>query len=270
MTWDDLRNVKRIVLFALLTISIIGTLPALHAQDESDEPLPVPTPMERVHRQDEIPQLMALIEERYGVAFAYPDEWIPGTPAEVIQFVDFMHDIHEALDIAAVYLHYYDDAPDDISPPEYFRLHFDQAHIQIDRVSQIEGRFVGNTLPIVEDGELLGFTIQLTYAGVNGPFIFVHELGHVVDGLLGDLPQNQFVEALGGEFSEVAWIPGEGYIGNEAMFPRAVAGPNEDFADTFSNMLLGRLDVVPVRFDFMQMYLPDWLEAIRELPTSDD
>ena len=258
------------LLFLFLDALFFVTSDVIHAQDDApDELLPVPTPIPRVHRQDSITQMMTLIEETYGVGFAYPDEWIPGTPAEVIQYVDFMHDVMEALDIAAVYLHYYDGAPDDMSPPEYFRQHFDRANIQIDRVSQIDGRFVGNTLPIIEDGELLGFTIQLTFAGVGGPFILIHELGHVVDGLLDDMPQNQFVDALGGEFSEVAWIPGDGYEGNEELFPRAVAGPNEDFADTFSNMMLGRLSVVPVRYNFMLENLPAWLESIRELPESD-
>jgi hypothetical protein len=99
---------------------------------------------------------------------------------------------------------------------------------------------------------------------VGGPFVLIHELGHVVDGLLDDLPHSQFVDELGGQFSEFSWLPGEGYAGNEAMFPRAVGGPNEDFADTFSNMLLGRLSVVPVRYDFMQEHLPEWLAAIRD------
>jgi hypothetical protein len=263
--------VKRAIHLAILCFFISAALPSLYAQDDSaEEPLPIPTPIPRVHRQDSIAEMMTRIEETYGIGFAYPDEWIPGTPAEVIQYVDFMHDVLEALNIAAVYLHYYDNAPEDVSPSEYFRQHFDRANIQIDRVSQVEGGFIGNTLPIIEDGELLGFTMQLTYAGVNGPFILIHELGHVVDALLSDVPQNQFVDALGGAFNDIAWIPGEGYTGNEELFPRAVAGPNEEFADTFSNMLLGRLTVVPVRYDFMLEHFPDWLEAIRELPQSDE
>lgn len=240
---------------------LLMSFPALAQEDEG-----IPTPLPREHRQAEIDKVMALIEETYGIGFAYPSEWIASNANEVIWFTDGLHEIYQALNIASYYLYLYGDAPEGTTPIEFFRQHFDHAHIIIDRATTIEGGFWGNTLPMYENSEVIGYTIQLTYQGMSGSFVLIHELGHVLDNLLLETPQKQFVEALGGEWSTESWIPGEGYLGNELFFPRALGGPNEDFADTFANMLLGYLteDNIPVRYNFMLKNLPLWLTDLRE------
>jgi hypothetical protein len=213
--------------------------------------------------------MLTLIEARYGIGFAFPEEWIAGTANEIQWFTDDLHGILTALDTAAAYLYLYGNPPEDTTPIEFFRQHFDRAKIKLDRASQIQGGFTGNTLPIIENGEVFYYLIQIHPAEMTRQFVLIHELGHVLDGLLEDQPHTDFVAELGGEWTPTAWIPGEGYIGNEELFPRAVAGPNEDFADTFANMLLGRLSetVVPVRYEFMREYLPQWLAALnKEMP----
>ncbi|MCL4880197.1 MAG: hypothetical protein KJ064_26300 [Anaerolineae bacterium] len=253
---------------AILLFLICIFLP-VYAQDDENAPA-LPTPLPRVYTQEEINNLMDLIQENYGIGFAYPAEWIASDANEVIWFTDGLHEILHALDTAAYYLYIYGSATDEVTPAEFFRQHFDRARIILDRATYIDGGFWGNTLPMYENSQVVGYMIQLTFQGMGGPFVIVHELGHVLDSLLSDVPHTQFVEELGGEWTTQNWIPGAGYSGNERFFPRGLGGPNEDFADTFANMLLGYLseENIPVRFDFMQSYLPTWLESIREMPVS--
>jgi hypothetical protein len=252
---------RKILTLLLLVLTFIHNLPVF-----ADDPPPIPTPLPRVYSQQGINDVLALIEARYGIGFAFPEEWLAGTASEVQWFTDDLHGILAALDTAAAYLYLYGDAPPNSTPGEFFRQQFDRAKIKLDRASQIEGGFTGNTLPVIEDGEPLYYLIQIHPAEMTRQLVLIHELGHVLDGLLKDQPHNDFVAELGGEWAATAWIPGEGYIGNEELFPRAVAGPNEDFADTFANMLLGRLSesVVPVRYEFMREYLPLWLTLLGE------
>lgn len=223
---------------------------------------PSATPQERIYTQTEINRLLVEIEDIYGVGFALPAEWNATTAAEVMIFTDGLHEMLAAFDTTARYLYVWSEIDDpDITPLELFRTVFDPADLEIDRATFIPGNFVGNTLPRYENGVVIGYTLQLTPAGMNS-FIIAHELGHVVDGLLEDIPQLAFIAALGGEWGVDAWIPGEGYIGNEILFPRAVAGPNEDFADTFGQMMTGNLEAVPVRYDFMREQIPLWVEML--------
>lgn len=251
--------------FFILLMCLLLVNPTF-AQDETAPPI-VPTPVPREYKQTEINAMMSLIQETYGIGFAYPAEWIANDANEVIWLTDSLHEIYQALNIASAYLVFYGDVPEDIAPSEFFRQHFDQANILIDRATTIDGGFWGNTLPMYENSQVIGYTIQLTYQGMSGPFVLIHELGHVLDNLLLEAPHLAFAETLGGEWTTENWIPGEGYSGNEGFFPRGLGGPNEDFADTFANMLLGYLtiDNIPVRFEFMQENLPVWLAALREL-----
>ncbi len=257
--------IRQLTIFLLL----LGAFSPVHAQDDRDNPL-IPTPLPRVYKQEEIHKLMTLIEETYGIGFAYPAEWIASDANEIIWLTDGLHEIFNALNIASYYLYLYGDAPEDITPPTFFRQHYDSAHLVLDRATRIEGGFWGNTLPLYENSQVVGYMIQLTFQGMDGPFVLIHELGHVLDGLLLDDPHTQFVEELGGEWTTQNWIPGEGYSGNELLFPRALGGPNEDFADTFAAMLLGYLteENVAVRYEFMHEHLPKWLAAIREQEAS--
>jgi hypothetical protein len=242
----------------LLALSVAFLiLPSAAAQKPTDEP--------RVYSQAEINRLQTEISETYGIGFV-AGEWIASTASEVMWFTDAMYNIQEALDTVSYYLHLYGEAPDDVTPVAFFRQHFDAADLVIDRVTRIDGGFWGNTLPIYEDGEVVQYVIQLAPQGMSSPFVVVHELGHVLDGLLDDQPQQDFIAELGGEWTPDAWIPGEGYLGNEGLFPRGVAGPNEDFADTFAGMMMGYLspELVPVRYEFMREYLPEWLEDLIE------
>lgn len=230
--------------------------------DDPTTPASIPTPQPRTYSQAEIDALWEQIETTYGITYAVEAEWNATNANEVIWYTDDLHTILEALQVASFYMWRFADAPEDVTPAEFFRQIFDRAGLQIDRVLGIEGGFVGNTLPVYENSEVDFYVIQLAPGAMSNYFVFVHELGHVIDGLLADTPQLAFIEALGGEWATDFWIPGEGYMGNEAMFPRAVAGPNEDFADTFANFLLGRLESVPVRDHFMRQNFPLWMEAI--------
>jgi len=253
----------------LITLMLLIASSLLQPVSYALTPTPsIPTPLPRVYSQAEIHHLRTLIEERYGIGFSYPTEWNAANASEVMWFTDGLHQILEALDIATYYLYIYGEPDEDVTPIEYFRQHFDRAHIEIDRTRAITGNFAGNTLPRYANSQVIGYTIQLTGLGMDNPYTLVHELGHVLDGLLEDAPHLAFVAELGGEWTTDRWIPGEGYTGNEAMFPRAVGGPNEDFADTFGQMLVGNLspEVVAVRYDFMREYLPIWLTAIQALP----
>ncbi len=225
-------------------------------------------PREREYSQAGIDALMQTLTADYGIGFAFPVEWIANDAREVMWFTDGLHHVLGALTLATYYLHAYDGAPEDVTPAAYFRQHFDRANIHLDRVLGLENGFYGNTMPVVEDGQIVAYNIQLAPGGLSGQYVMIHEIGHVLDALLNDQPQIDFVAALGGEMTPTAWRPGVGYRGNETLFPRAVAGANEDFADTFAAMLMGRLspEHVGVRYDFMADYLPRWLADIRALP----
>ncbi|MFP4321863.1 MAG: hypothetical protein ACLFTK_05360 [Anaerolineales bacterium] len=250
----------------LCCVLIVGPVLAQAPPPAPDDYL-VP-PRERDYSQAGIDALMNTITEQYGIGFAFPVEWIANDAREVMWFTDGLHHVLGALYLAAYYLHAYDGAPEDISPAEHFRQHFDRANILLDRVLGIENGFDGNTMPVVEDSQIVSYNIQLAPGGLSGQYVMIHELAHVLDALLNDTPQADFVTVLGGEMTPIAWRPGAGYVGNEILFPRAVAGANEDFADTFAAMLMGRLspENVAVRYDFMRAYLPIWLAAIRGLP----
>lgn len=229
---------------------------------------PHPVASQDTPTQERIYELMAEIEDTYGVGFAYPSEWQAASAAEVIQFNEYLTVILDSLAQISHTLAWLGKSPDDplrMTPVDYFRLHFDAAPIVIDRTIQLGG-FAGKTNPTYQDGQVVGFSIQLTGEGMRQPFTLAHELGHVVDSRLADLPQQQHVEVLGGAWGAIAWIPGKGYTGNEWMFPRAVGGPNEDFADTFGQMMMGRLgllDSTASRWLFMVVHTRDWLLALR-------
>jgi|GEM_PF-5735875 len=229
------------------------------AQTETPEP---------TYTQDEIFRLMDEITETYGIGFVIREEWYGSSGGDIINFVDFLQNMLVAFEIMSDVLYESGNPPDDSTPQDYFRLIFDRANIEIDRTAAIQGGFYGNTLPQIENSLVVGYMVQFTPVGFNSQFIIIHEFAHIIDGILDDAPQNAFIDELGGEWTEVAWIPGEDYNGNEEMFPRAVAGPNEDFADTFANMILGRLteELTPARLEFMTDYIPQWLELLETLP----
>jgi hypothetical protein len=214
--------------------------------------------------QQQVNDLLAEIESTYGLGFAFPTEWQATTAGEVIQFSEYLTVISDSLAQTAYWLWRLNGSPAYMTPAQHFRLHFDRARIALDRTTQL-GAYAGKTNPRYENGRVVGYLVQLTDEGMRQPFTLAHELGHVVDSLLSDLPHTQHVEFLGGVWGATAWLPGRGYVGNERLFPRAVGGPNEDFADTFGQMMMGRLrplDSTAPRWTFMVTHTRDWLAAI--------
>lgn len=217
--------------------------------------------------QTQLNALIASIEDTYGVGFAFPPEWQAQTADELLLFYGYLISIETALEVTASRLWLLNGAPDNLSPTAHFRRHFDQANILIDRVRHL-GSYGGNTQPLFENGRIIAYLIQIAPAGFGQSYTLAHEIGHVLDGLLYDLPQKQHREALGGVWTLNYWIPGEGFIGNENLFPRATAGPNEDFADTFGQMMIGNLnpdDSTAPRWEFMTTYVPRWLHLLQAL-----
>ena len=216
--------------------------------------------------QAAINTLLVQLEIDYGITPAFPAEWQAQTAGEVIQLYDYLTMITYSCELTAQQLWVLNGSPRDITPSDHFRLHFAAAHLQIDRTYNLGAGYGGNTAPRYENGEIIGYMIQLTPLGVSQPFTFAHELGHVIDALLNDLPHNQHIEDLGGVVGSLGWIPGEGFIGNENLFPRANGGANEDFADTFGQMMVGNLspdNTTAPRYHFMINHTHEWLTLIR-------
>lgn len=245
--------VYRFVLFAF----VISSLFAFNISPSSAQERP---------SQAGIDTLLVHLETEYGITPAFPAEWQAQTAAEVIQLYDYLSMISYASDLTAHQLWVLGGSPSDFTPSAYFRLHFDFAHLQIDRTYNLAAGYGGNTVPRYENGEIVGYMIQLTPLGVSQPFTFAHELGHVIDAMLNDLPHIQHVKELGGLVGTLGWIPGAGFTGNENLFPRANGGANEDFADTFGQMMVGNLspdDTTAPRYHFMVEHTHEWLTLIR-------
>lgn len=239
------------LLIAILLISVIAPM-SISADDPS---------------QAGIDQRLAILEVDCGITPAFPGEWIAQTPAEVILLYEYLGTVHRACLMVAQQLWFLDGAPDDMTPLEHFRFHFNRAALQLDRSTHL-GQFWGNTAPRFENGAVVGYMIQLAHEGFADESTFAHEMGHVVDGLLGDVPQRQHLREVGGVASTVGWLPGDGYWGYELLFPRSAAGPNEDFAETFGQMMMGHLSPyngTAPRWWFMVRHTSTWLHVIREL-----
>lgn len=240
-----------ISLLILSSILLLSTPPS-HAQEGPS--------------QAAINTLLANLETDYGITAAFPAEWQAQTAGEVIQLYDYLTMITLSCELTAQELWTLNNKPANFTPAEHFRLHFDAANLQIDRTGSLGAGFAGNTAPRHEGGEIVGYMIQLTPLGVSQPFTFAHELGHVMDAMLNDIPHNQHVADLGGLVGSVGWIPGEGFIGNENLFPRANGGANEDFADTFGQMMVGNLspdNSTAPRYHFMVAHTAQWLTIMR-------
>lgn len=213
-----------------------------------------------------INERLAILAADCGVTPAYPAEWQAQTAGDVIRLYEYLGVIYTACQEVAYTIWRLDGSPEDYTPLAYFRLHFDQAGLQIDRTFNL-GSYEGNTAPRYANGEVIGYMIQLSPMGMAQPFTFAHEIGHVVDALLLDKPHQQHMLELGGVVGSVGWIPGRGYESNELLFPRAVAGPNEDFADTFGQMMIGNLSPLnstAPRWAFMMRHTREWLRLLRE------
>lgn len=227
---------------------------------------PLPSQAQHGPSQAGIDRLLLDLERDFGVTAAFPAEWQAQNGGEVQQLYEGLHTVYSGFQQVAYRLWQLDGSPDHLTPAAHFRLHFDQANISLDRTFRL-GRFEGNTAPRYEGGQVVGYMIQLAPGGLSRPFILAHEIGHVLDSLLGDQPQRDHVAELGGVAGTTGWIPGRGYQGNEILFPRAVAGPNEDFADTFGQMMMGRLSLLnstAPRWLFMVRYTPRWLTDLRQ------
>jgi hypothetical protein len=215
--------------------------------------------------QRDIDGILGHIQETYGVGFAFPGEWQARYEDELPLIHSYAATINASLEQVAHTLWMLDGSPPYLSPSEHFRLHFDQANIQIDRVGHLGG-YGGNTMPVYEDGLVIAYLIQLAPVGLGRTYTLAHEIGHVLDNLLADQPQWQHREMLGGAWTPTYWVPGSGYEGNEARFPRALAGPNEDFADTFGQMMVGGLnpfDETSSRWLYMTTHTRHWLALLR-------
>lgn len=202
-----------------------------------------------------------------GITPAFPGEWIAQTPGEVILLYEYLGTVHRACLTVAEQLWFLDGSPQEVTPLEHFRFHFDQAALQLDRSTRL-GKYWGNTAPQYSNGVVVGYMIQLAHEGFADESTFAHEMGHVVDGMLGDDPQRQHLREVGGVASDIGWLPGDGYWGYELLFPRSAAGPNEDFAETFGQMMMGNLSPyngTAPRWWFMVRHTSAWLHAIREL-----
>lgn len=226
---------------------------------------PLQTVAQTTWTQADIDELRAEIEATYEIAFAFPEEWQAQSTDEIPLLMNYLLTIRESLAQTANTLWMLNGSPNDLSPSEHFCFYLSQAHIQIDRVINIGGGYGGNTMPIYENGRVVSYLIQLAPQGIGQPYTLAHEIGHVIDGLLDDYPQNQHRAILGGAWTTNYWIPGAGYLGNENMFPRALSGPNEDFADTFGQMMIGNLSLwgsTTPRWLFMVEQVPSWLNLL--------
>lgn len=215
--------------------------------------------------QAAINTLLEELATHYGITAAFPAEWQAQNAGEVIQLYDYLTMITYSCELTAHTLWELNGSPAELTPQQHFRLHFDPANLQIDRTYNLGAGYAGNTAPRYEGGEIVGYMVQLTPLGVSQPFTFAHELGHVIDALLNDYPHNQHVADLGGVVGSVGWIPGAGFEGNENLFPRANGGANEDFADTFGNMMVGNLspdNTTAPRYEFMVEHTHEWLTLI--------
>lgn len=211
--------------------------------------------------------LVIRLSDDFGVNPAFPGEWQASSASEVQQLYEGLTVIYQGFDIVANCLYQLDGSPQNLTPFAHFRLHFDNANITYDRTTRI-GDYAGNTAPQRENGEVVGYMIQFSPLGMSQPFTLAHEMGHIVDALLNDVPHQEHVMALGGVVGTLGWIPGRGYQGNELLFPRAVGGANEDFADTFGQMMMGNLslfDSTAPRWLFMTTRTHRWLDAIGAL-----
>lgn len=241
---------RRLIILLVTGLLLIHTVPVA-AQDGAS--------------QAGIDQLLAALEADFGVTAAFPGEWQAASAGEVQQLYDGLHVIYAGFEAVAYRLWVLDGAPDNLSPSEHFHLLFDAAHLSIDRTFRL-GNYAGNTAPLYENGVIAGYMIQLGPAGMSQPFTLAHEMGHVVDAMLGDQPHQDHIAFLGGTVGSTGWIPGRGFEGNALMFPRAQAGANEDFADTFGQMMMGNLSPLnstAPRWAFMVTHTHLWLDAIR-------
>jgi hypothetical protein len=241
------------LVFILVLITVYSTLPVM-AQQGTAQP-----------SQAGINELLARLEVDYGITPAFPAEWQAQNAGEIIQLYNYLTVIYTACDQIAWQLWQLNNTPSDFTPSEHFRFYFDPAHLQIDRALSLNG-YAGNTAPRHENGQIAGYLIQLAPLGMSQPFTFAHEIGHVVDSMLDGLPHEQHIAVVGGVEGTTGWIPGEGYVGNELKFPRAIAGPNEDFADTFGQMMVNGLnstDSTALRYQFMLDHTHQWFTLIR-------
>jgi hypothetical protein len=224
---------------------------------------PVPAP----RSEDDVYALLLSITEDYGIEFAYPLEWQPTTVQEVMLFNDYLTVIDRAFQQCAHYLHYFSRAPQDMTPEQFFRQHFDRANIRIDRVTEDVGVYGTRLLLINEFGEQV-YMLQVAPNAMTATFPIVRELGHIMNDLLDSVPVEDFKVGLGGSQQGDVWQPGMGYAGYEALFPGATISVSEDYEDTFGRMLTGELslDVASERYLFMLDNLPGWLVALRSLP----
>jgi hypothetical protein len=232
------------------------TTPAL-GQSESPQP----------YSEEAVYDLLLNIAENYGIEFAYPLEWQPTTVQEVILFSDYLAVINHAFQQCAAYLHYFSRAPQDVTPEQFFRQHFDRANIRIDRVTEDLGIY-GTRLLLSGDPEEPGYMLQVAPSAMTDPFPIVRELGHILNDLLNNAPVEDFQARLGGSQQGDIWEPGMGYSGYETLFPGATVNVTEDYEDTFGRMLIGELslDVANERYQFMLDYLSLWLADLRNLP----
>ncbi len=246
---------RYLLIFSILLINLLS-LSAPHRQvNAQDSP-----------SQAGINTLLEALEIDYGITPSFPAEWQAQNAGEVIQLYDYLSMITYSCELTAQTLWELNGSPVDITPKQHFRLHFDPANLQIDRTYNLGAGYAGNTAPRYEGGEIVGYMIQLTPLGVSQPFTFAHELGHVIDAELNDFPHNQHVADLGGVVGSLGWIPGAGFEGNENLFPRANGGANEDFADTFGNMMVGNLspdNTTAPRYEFMVQHTHEWLTLIQ-------
>jgi hypothetical protein len=201
------------------------------------------------------------------VTFVATEEWLPETGAGINQYYSHLTLIKNAFDTTSIYLHFFSRAPEDVPPQRTFREYYDQANILIALVDTNTGYYGVNTVFLEEEGRKAGYIIRIYPQSLNSIFPIVRELGFITDDMLDSIPSNDFRTTLGGSQNpdEDFWIPGDGFVGNESLFPTATEGFREDFKDTFGRMFTGTLslDVARPRYEFILANLNVWLAMLR-------
>src|SRR5687768_3596725 len=114
------------IFLALLALMGLIVATAIPTSSTAATPTPDPThaiatPLPRTYSQTAINELKVVIKDTYGIGFASEEEWQAASASEIMWFTDGLHNILEALNITAYYLHLYGEPPEQVDPVTFFR-----------------------------------------------------------------------------------------------------------------------------------------------------
>lgn len=220
---------------------------------------------------EELAALLESITTTYGIGFAIPEEWQPASIDQLFELYSYLLNIEASFEQAAVLLHYFSRATDDVSPQAFFNELYGALSITIDRTTQPLAPSGAQTLVVENEAIDAQYILQLSPQGMSMGFPILRELAFIMNNALGNAPLAQFSEQLGGGTVGETYQPGLGYPGNESLFPYAFTA-QADFQDALARMLSGQLSpsASPERYAFFVERLPFWVEALgRTTPTAD-